>query len=366
MTKVVVIGAGIGGLSAAALLAKAGMDVTVLEAHVYPGGCAGTFYHGGYRFDAGATLSAGFEPGGGMSGLGEALGITWPVEPAEIAMQVHLPGGQTITRWSDPGKWQAERIMAFGAPAEAFWRWQELTADRLWQVALGGAPWPPQNAQEAAALVRAGVGVAGADPIRLPGLGLDAIRSMRVHLEGVPAALRQYVDGQLLIAAQATSERANALYGAAALDMPRRGVAHVRGGIGKIGETLVGSIRASGGQVLYRQRVTAVERVGRGYRVSTARGADFPADQVIFNLPPWDAAGLMGAAAPAACAQVVARPTGGVRSCSTLGWTTRSSPQTSRSTNRCCWRSRWARVTASFFRSAFQATPPARRPGTAP
>ncbi len=54
--QVVVIGAGIGGLTTAALLLKAGLDVLVLEAHVYPGGSAGTFFHKGYRFDAGATL----------------------------------------------------------------------------------------------------------------------------------------------------------------------------------------------------------------------------------------------------------------------------------------------------------------------
>lgn len=63
MTKhVVVIGAGIGGLTTAALLLKAGYQVTVFEAHVYPGGSAGTFYHKGYRFDAGATLAGGFRP----------------------------------------------------------------------------------------------------------------------------------------------------------------------------------------------------------------------------------------------------------------------------------------------------------------
>ncbi len=64
--RIVVIGAGIGGLTTAALLARAGMDVTVLEAHVYPGGCAGTFFHKQYRFDAGATLAGGFYPGGPM------------------------------------------------------------------------------------------------------------------------------------------------------------------------------------------------------------------------------------------------------------------------------------------------------------
>jgi phytoene dehydrogenase-like protein len=78
---VVVIGAGIGGLTAAALLAKWGKRVTVLEAHVYPGGCAGTFYHRGYRFDAGATLAGGFAPGGPHHIVGELLGIEWPVHP---------------------------------------------------------------------------------------------------------------------------------------------------------------------------------------------------------------------------------------------------------------------------------------------
>ena len=72
------VGAGIGGLTTAALLAKAGLDVTVLEAHVYPGGCAGTFYHQGYRFDAGATLAAGFEPGGGMTRLAETSASPGP------------------------------------------------------------------------------------------------------------------------------------------------------------------------------------------------------------------------------------------------------------------------------------------------
>ncbi|MCU0503747.1 MAG: NAD(P)/FAD-dependent oxidoreductase [Anaerolineae bacterium] len=299
MNRVIVIGAGVGGLATAALLAKAGLDVTVLEAHVYPGGCAGTFFHQGYRFDAGATLAAGFDPSGGMTRLGEALGMAWPVERAEAAMAVHLPGDVTITRWTDPARWREERLAAFGAAAEPFWRWQEQTADRLWALTDRGVPWPPQGASEALKLAGGGLETAVAAPTRLPILALDAFRPLASHLRDMPETLRRYIDGQLLISAQVTSERANALYGAAALDMPRRGVAHVRGGMGRVAALLAEAVRRHGGRVLYRQRVTHVNRQADGsFSVETQKRAGFTADTVIFNLPPWDAASLLGVHAP--------------------------------------------------------------------
>ena len=297
--RMVVIGAGIGGLTSAALLAKAGWDVTVLEAHIYPGGCAGTFYHQGFRFDAGATLAAGFDPQGGMTRLGQALGITWPIERAEAAMRVHLPDGGCVTRWVDPVVWQAERLAAFGPAAEPFWRWQEDTADRMWDLALQGVPWPPQGLADLTRLAGVGLDLVASAPTRLPGLALDGLRPVAARLSRAPARLRQYVDGQLLISAQATSERANALYGASALDMPRRGVAHVRGGIGRLAEALAEAVRRHGGRTHYRQRVTRVAaQGGGGYRIETGREATFEADKVVFNLPPHDAAALLGDASP--------------------------------------------------------------------
>lgn len=296
MKRVVIIGAGIGGLTAAAWLARAGLDVTVLEAHVYPGGCAGTFFHQGYRFDAGATLAAGFEPGGGMARLGEVLGIAWPVELAEAAMAVHLPDGAVVTRWTAPDRWQAERRAAFGEVGETFWRWQERTADRLWRAALAGIPWPPQTLADLPRLAAAGPGLAAGGWRHLPAIALDAFRPVAAHLAGMPARLRQYVDGQLLISAQATADRANALYGAAALDMPRRGAAHVRGGIGQIAALLADAVQRHGGRVRYRRRATRVRMGASGpTAVETAVGESFPADLVVFNLPPWDAAALVDA-----------------------------------------------------------------------
>ena len=53
---VIVIGAGLAGLSAACHLRGAGRSVTVLEAGDVPGGRAGVAHLDGYRFDTGPTV----------------------------------------------------------------------------------------------------------------------------------------------------------------------------------------------------------------------------------------------------------------------------------------------------------------------
>ncbi|WP_346107615.1 phytoene desaturase family protein [Nonomuraea maheshkhaliensis] len=53
---VVIVGAGLGGLSAAVRLAAAGREVVVVEAGREPGGCCGTGRAGTYRFDVGPSV----------------------------------------------------------------------------------------------------------------------------------------------------------------------------------------------------------------------------------------------------------------------------------------------------------------------
>ena len=57
----IIIGSGIGGLSAAALLNYYGYTTLVLESHYLSGGCAHTFERDGFKFDAGPSLWNGMD-----------------------------------------------------------------------------------------------------------------------------------------------------------------------------------------------------------------------------------------------------------------------------------------------------------------
>ena len=296
---VIVVGAGISGLTAAALLAHSGRRVLLLEGHIEPGGCASTYERrrpngDTYLFDVGATLFAGFQPGGAHHWVGQRLGITWPVRPLEPAMDVLLPDA-LVRRFGDQ-RWPAERHAAFGAGAERFWHLQEQTAAIAWRFA---ARFPPLPLETPADLL--GLAAAFRPELALLAPGLVTTVGQALQLSGAHGQrLRTFIDAQLLISAQTTSPECAWLFGAAALDFARIGAHYVAGGAWGLARTLEAALLRDGGELRYRSWVTRIVAEGGAVRgVELANGERLSAPQVITSTTVWDTARLLGEAAPA-------------------------------------------------------------------
>ncbi len=80
MKNVLIIGAGISGLSAGCYLAMNGYRVKVLEMHALPGGVCASWKRGGYLFDHCLHWVIGSGKGNSMHKLFEELGIPDTVE----------------------------------------------------------------------------------------------------------------------------------------------------------------------------------------------------------------------------------------------------------------------------------------------
>jgi len=71
----IIVGSGVGGLSAAICLAREGQKVLVLEQHDVPGGWCHSFYLNGYRFTPGVHYIGLLDKDQSSSELYEGLGI---------------------------------------------------------------------------------------------------------------------------------------------------------------------------------------------------------------------------------------------------------------------------------------------------
>ena len=287
--NIVIIGAGVGGLAAGAMLARKGAGVIVLEAQEYPGGCASTFAREGYRFDAGATVGCGFHHGGPMDILGKELGIIWTVSPEKVAWQYRHEA-----LCLDLSSQRLEIIEHFPHSAP-FWKEQAELAKLLWHLSEEGLSWPVKGARDLGRLARKAIaGLPGS--VHLLPFSTKTVREwLAIHgLDRDPDFVR-FIDAQLLVSVQTTSEYANAINAAIALDLPHSGAFGVSGGIGTVSELLAKAIEDNGGAVLYHKKVIRIDSVRRQvFGIETSDGSAIAADFVLANLTPASLALLIG------------------------------------------------------------------------
>ncbi|MEO3757325.1 phytoene desaturase family protein [Mycobacterium sp. B14F4] len=133
MSRTVVIGAGLGGLAAAARLAAAGHRVTVFESAATVGGKLGVVERDGFAFDTGpslltmpAVLAQLFADTGGPADL--------PVTPVDPACAYVFGDGTELSLPHDAAGVPAALDDALGSGAGESWRRLHARSRRLWEL----------------------------------------------------------------------------------------------------------------------------------------------------------------------------------------------------------------------------------------
>ncbi|WGV24177.1 C-3',4' desaturase CrtD [Halotia branconii] len=256
---VIVIGAGIGGLTAGALLARRGYSVLILDQAIVPGGCASTFKRQGFTFDVGATQVAGLEPGGIHHRIFSELAIDLPAAtPCDPACAVYLPGESIpINVWRDPEKWQEERQRQFPG-SEPFWQLMATLFNASWEFQGRDPILPPRNLWDLGQLIQA---VRPSTLITAPFTLLTVGDALRLFGLGNDQRLRTFLDLQLKLYSQVNANETALLYAATALSVSQlpQGLFHLQGSMQVLSDRLVQALERDNGKLLMRHTVEEIQ-----------------------------------------------------------------------------------------------------------
>jgi C-3',4' desaturase CrtD len=288
--QVIVIGAGVGGLTAAALLAHHGYSVLVLEQAFVAGGCASTFQRRGFTFDVGATQVAGLEPGGIHYRIFSELGIDLPEAiPCDPACAVYLPDEtEPIQVWRDPERWQAERQRQFPG-SEPFWRLMSDLFRYSWAFQCRDPVLPPRNLWDLWQLTKA---VRPDTLLTLPHTFSTVGQALRHFGLAGDRRLKTFLDLQLKLYSQVDAEETALLYAATALGVSQapHGLSHLQGSMQVLSDRLVEALERDGGKLLLRHTVEQIQtEAGKvtGIVIRNQKTNEVwqePADHVIANV----------------------------------------------------------------------------------
>ncbi|MEI8185282.1 MAG: FAD-dependent oxidoreductase [Chlorobiaceae bacterium] len=287
---VIVIGSGIGGLTAAALLQDRGISTLVFEKNRYPGGSCSSFQREGYTFDAGASVFYGFGENSKSGTLNlhtrifRKLGIDVPTVHDPVQIHYHLPNDFSVPAYYDRHAFLDALSARFPHEREGIEKfYSEL--ESVHEI-LGSLP--AGSLEDIIHLLSIGV----TSPAKAFSLALKTFRSMgktaRRYIRD--EELLQFIDIEAYSwAVQDAIATPLVNAGICLADRHCGGINYPVGGSGAIPKALCQGIEKSGGKIRYQSEVTSIiVENGETRGVRLADGSEHFAKIVISNATVWD------------------------------------------------------------------------------
>jgi prolycopene isomerase len=280
---VIVVGAGIGGLTSAGLLAARGKDVLVLEQHYLPGGSAQTFPHKKYRFDVGPKLFFGMDPERGNmryhQQVFDELGEYPTLTHYDSYYTFKHPGGCLRVAGSVE-EYVADLVAAFpqeAAGIRAFY----AKLEELHRLFVG---MPNVPLDDPVALMQLLWKVPLDRLLTISYWGNRSLGNLFDRYIRSPE-LRAIINAEFVAFCYSDIDDAPAVLAALVLiERHKGGGSFTRGGSGELARLLVRGLEKHGGQIHYRSAVRRIRVVnGRACGVDLADGRFIAAGHVISN-----------------------------------------------------------------------------------
>jgi phytoene desaturase len=272
---VVVVGAGLGGLSAALRLAGAGRRVTVLEREDVPGGRAGLLTDRGYAFDTGPTVLTMPELiEDAFDSVGESMADWLALDPVAPLYRARFADGSALDVHSSVDAMADEVARVCGRrEADGYRRFVSFVSE-LYRLEM--RDFIDRNIDSPLSLLRpslARLAALGGFRRLAPKVGrfLSDERTQRVFsFQAMYAGLSPY--------------DALAIYAVIGYMDSVAGVYFPRGGMHAVPRALAGAAEKHGVELRYGDAVSSVEvRGGRAVAVRTAAGDRVGCDAVVLN-----------------------------------------------------------------------------------
>ncbi|MCW2726758.1 MAG: phytoene desaturase [Frankiales bacterium] len=276
----VVVGAGLAGLSAALRLAGAGREVTVVEREDVPGGRAGLLEvaspaGGSYRFDTGPTvLTMPDLIADALDCVGEKLEDWLELTPIDPLYRAYYPDGSRLDVKADAAAMEAEVERVCGPAEAAGYRRYVAFVSQLYRYEMKS--FIDRNIDSPLDLVRP-------DLARLAALGGFRRLAPKVGQYLKDPRTQRVLSFQSMYAGLSPYD-ALAIYAVIAYMDSVAGVYFPKGGMHAVPRALAGAAEKHGVQLRYSTEVSRVlVEHGRAVGVETADGERIPADVVVLT-----------------------------------------------------------------------------------
>ncbi len=281
----IIIGSGMGGMSTAAMLAKDGFKVLILEAALHPGGCSSSYPRKGYIFESGATTLIGFDENQPLRKLEEETGIKIPREELNPSMKVWIDG-EPITRYKNRFEWIEEVVRVFGnrKGQKKFWNLAFDLSEVVWKISLKNPTFPPLNIGDWFQLVTSN----SPKDVWILKYAFKSVKQVAQKFGVDSPKFLRFLDEQLMITAQAKSEDTPFLFGAPGLTYTNYSNFYVPGGLIQMINTIKSYVEQKGGALQTKEAVTEVSKDEDGYLIKTRKEKLYKAPIVISNIPIWN------------------------------------------------------------------------------